>query len=280
MPLWVTLSLLAGVAGSISNILYRITLKESVDASVTAWFLQVLRLICALVIIVWFGISFDLRSVVILTILGLIEVVGMYAYMRMHAASALSVSAIVQRSRIIWTAILAAMFVGETFTPMQIGGLLVLFLGVSAVAAPHTLRTDKGVQFALLSAFLFSVTTIMIKATIGSIPPAAQVAGLAFPSIFIFPMLTKSFGSKLKQFTRDRIWLKFFAALGNVAVLFLTVYAFAIGPAAKISAIFQGSLVISVFGGIILLGERDDMHRKLFGAALVISGIIATSYGY
>lgn len=263
--------------GSVSNVLYRTTLKESLDASASTWILQLLRFICALVIIVWLGISFDIRSIVILSILGLIEVVGMYAYMRMHAASALSVSAIVQRSRIIWTAILAAIFVGETFTPIQLGGLLVLFLGVSAVAAPHKLRGDKGVQFALLSAFLFSITTIMIKATIGSIPPAAQVAGLALPSLIVFPMFSKNFGSKLKQFTRDRMALKLVAASSSVAVLFLTVYAYAIGPAAKIGAIFQGSLVLSVFAGIILLGEREDLSRKLLGSILVIIGIVAMS---
>lgn len=277
MPLWVSLSLLAGVFGSISNVLYRTTLKESLDAPVSTWFLQILRLVLALVIIVWLGISFDVRSVVILTILGCVEVVGMYAYMRMHAASALSVSAIVQRSRIIWTAILAAIVVGEAFTPLQVGGLFILFVGVSTVTAPHKLRVDKGVQFALLSAFLFSVTTVMIKATISSIPPAAQVAGLALPSIIVFPILSKNFGSKIRQFTRDRIALKFFAALGNVAVLFLTVYAFAIGPAAKISAIYQGSLVLSVFAGIILLGEREDLGRKLLGSLLVIVGIGAMS---
>lgn len=278
MPLWIVLSLLAGVVGSISNLFYRTTLKDDQDAVVSTWILQVSRLAFAIVLIVWLGLSLNVRSLVILAILGGIEVVGMYAYMRMHAASALSISSLVQRSRILWTAILAAVFVGETFTLMEVSGLLVLFVGVSVVALPHKLRHDKGVQFAYISAILFSITTVMIKATIGSIPPAAQVAGLAFPSVIVFPMFTRGFRNRLKRFTQDRFWMKLFAAFTNVIQLFLSVYALAVGPAAKSSAVFQGSLVLSVFAGIILLGEREDLRRKLLGSALVLLGIATMTW--
>jgi len=57
----------------------------------------------------------------------------------------------------------------------------------------------------------------------------------------------------------------------------LSLLAGVIGPAAKISAVFQGSLVLSVFAGIILLGEREDLQRKLLGSSLVIIGIAAMS---
>lgn len=273
MPLWISLNIIAGVVGSISNIFYRTTLKDDQDAVASTWILQASRLALAIFLMVWLSISLTLSSIVILSVLGAIEVFGMYAYMRMHAASALSVSAIVQRSKIFWTAILAAIFVGETFTPMQVGGLLILFLGVSAVAAPHKLRNDKGVQFAYISAILFSITSVMIKATIGSIPPAAQIAGLAFPSVIVFPLVTKGFRGRVKQFLVRRTWMKLFAAFTNAIQVSLTIYALAVGPAAKGGAIFQGSLVLSVFAGIILLGEREDLGRKLLGSLLVIIGI-------
>jgi drug/metabolite transporter (DMT)-like permease len=278
MPLWIILSFLAGAVGSLANILYRTTLKDGQDALISTWMLQVSRLVFATAFVVWFGVSFTTRSIALLAMLGCIEVVGMYAYMRMHAASALSISTIVQRSRILWTAILAAVFVGETFTFIEVCGLLILFIGVSVVAAPHLLRTDKGMQFAYVSAVIFSITTIMIKATIGSIPPAAQVVGLAFPSVIIFPILTRGFGNRLKRFTQNRFFLKLSAALANVIQLFLIVYAIALGPAARASAVDQGTLVLSVLVGIILLGERTDVPRKLLGSFFVLLGIAAVSW--
>ena len=277
MPLWVSLSLLAGLSSSVSNIFYRTTLKGEQDAALSTWLLQICRMACAIAFVIWLHITFTLQSVIILLCLGFVEIVGVYTYMRMHAMSALSVSSIIQRTRILWTAILAAIFVGEAFTPLEVAGLLILFVGVSVVAAPQKLREDKGILFAYVSAIMFSVTTVLIKATLSSIPPAAQVVGLAAPSIIVFPLITKGFGARFRRFTSERLWMKLIAAFGNVAGLFLTVYAYAVGPAAKASAIFQGSLVLGVFAGIILLGEKKDIWPKVVGSVVVLLGIVTVS---
>lgn len=278
MQLWIVLSLVAGISGSISNVLYRTTLKDGNDSFISSWFLQLFRLVSAVILLIYFRVSITLQSIEILVVLGLVEAIGMYSYMKMHSMSALSISTVIQRSRIIWTAILAIIFIGETFTIIQGVGLTILFIGVIAVTAGRSLRADKGMQFAYISAIIFSITTILIKAMIHAIHPFALIAGLSLPTVVLFPFIKHDFNIKAKQFTENLIWQKIGASVLNIIALFISVYAISVGPAAKSSAIYQGVLSLSVFIGIILLGERDNIWRKTIGSVLVIIGIIAISW--
>lgn len=272
------LSLIAGVTGSISNVLYRTTLKDGYDSFVSSWFLQLFRLVSSIILILYLKVTVTLQSVEILILLGLIESVGMYSYMKMHSMSSLSISTVIQRSRIIWTALLSIIFIGETFTTVQSVGLLILFIGVVAVTIGKSLRSDKGIQFAYISAVIFSITTILIKVLITSIHPVALVAGLSLPTVMLFPILKRDFKTRAKQFAKHKIFPKIGASFLNVCALFLSVYALSVGPVAKSSAIYQGMLSLSVFIGILFLGERENLVRKMIGSVLVIIGIVTIGY--
>jgi len=63
----------------------------------------------------------------------------------------------------IWTAILAAMFLGERITPMKLASVVLGVIGVAMIVRPSLDHVDPGQLIALAAAFGFAVSVIMVK---------------------------------------------------------------------------------------------------------------------
>lgn len=61
--------------------------------------------------------------------------------------------------------------------------------------------------------------------------------------------------------------------MSNVVAMFLAVSAIRMGETSKVSAVYQGMMVIALLYGVIVLKERKQIWQKIIGAAITIFGL-------
>ncbi|MGH7245299.1 MAG: EamA family transporter, partial [Candidatus Levyibacteriota bacterium] len=70
---------------------------------------------------------------------------------------------------------------------------------------------------------------------------------------------------------------KIAAGIVNVLSIYLLTLALKVGPISIVSAIYQGMMVFGVLAGIFILGEKEDIKKKLIGTAIAMAGVILLS---
>lgn len=275
IPDWIIFALLGGIASNTFNFFSRLHLKDSDDATAYAWFFETLRLLAFIVLAFFdFSVQIDLRSTILFLLLGLTEFVSVYLYMKMHAYSQLSISSIISRSRMIWIPLVAFILLGEKLSLNQYLGIFILFFGLSIAVSPKKFFFDKGAIFANLAAIMIAINVVILKlaAPFGSVPVLMIVFSL--PSFLLFPHIMKNPIERIKKTFRKNLLIKTIATFFNIISSYFLIFALIKGEASIVNAIYQGTLILSVIAGIILLKEREDIIKKLLGAVITVAGVI------
>lgn len=272
---WIIFAFLAGLCSNAFAYLNRYLLKDKDDPIVYAWYFETLRFTIFCIIAIFdFRIVINTRSIILFTLLGLTEWISMYFYMKMHSYTHLSISSLLSRTRLIWIAILAFIFVGEKLKLTEYIGIAILFSGLSIVVAPKKLATDKGARFASIAAFIIALNVVIIKLALPYASNGVINALTSLPSIFLFPLFMKNATKKIPVMMRTNFRLKSLAIGVNAIGLFLFTIAIRMGDPSKVSGIYNGMLIFSVLAGIIFLKERENIGRKLVGTAITIVGVL------
>ncbi len=271
---WVLIAFISGLLSNTSNFLHRFLLKDDQDPALYTWFLEVVRLSVAVIFLAFnFYLIFSLQTVWLLIALGVVEAVSIYVYMKQHAFTSLSISTIISRTRLIWTALFAFIFLGEQLSPMAYFGIVVLFLGLSIGTAPHKIFIDKGMKYAYLSAIFISVSNNLFKSVSAVASAPVIVAAMAIPTVIGYPLILKNSRQRIRKFLQTKLLNKTIAALANVGALFFLLWAISLGPVSIVNAIYQGTMIFAILAGIIFLKEREDVLKKLIGTAIALVGI-------
>lgn len=272
---WVLLAILAGLASNGYNFLNRFVLKEKGDATSWAWFFETARLFIFVFLAFFdFRVELSLYSFMLLLGLGLTEFISVFLYMKMHAYSHLSVSTILSRTRLIWIPILVFLFLQQTLRPSEYIGIVILFIGISIVVAPHKFFIDKGAMYANGAAFFIAVNTIILKLLVPYASSSVIMIAMCLPSAILFPTLMKNSTQRLLVSAKEHFQWKIVAVVISIIASYLLVFALRTGDVSKVNAIYQSMMVFSVLGGIIFLKEREDIVKKCIGVALTIIGAI------
>lgn len=272
---WIALAAFAGIGSNVLNFFSRYFLKDDEDSTSWGWFFETLRLIVFAAFLTFdYSFKFSFQAAFLLLLLGLSEFVSIYLTMKMHKFTHLSISSIISRTRMIWVPILAFLFLGEALKTSEYIGILILFIGLSIVVAPHKMFLDKGTIYANLAALSIAVTTIIIKTSTSFASTSVIMVAMSAPSAILFPLLMKNSKLRIKRTIQKKLFLKLTATFFNVVALILLIKALELSEASKVNAIYQGMMVTSVLAGIILLKERKDILKKLIGTAVVIVGMI------
>lgn len=275
MPSWVLLAIAAGLLSNTFNFFSRYFLKDNDDASIWAWFFELGRFIAFSAILLFdFSIKKDPLTIVFLLSVGITELVSVYFTMKMHAYSHLSISTILSRTRIIWIPIIGFLLFKEQLHTLEYLGIFILFIGVSITISPRKFFVDKGALFANAAAFSLAFNTIFLKLALPYASYSAILVASATPSVLVFPFMIKNAKSKFLKFARERLWLKIFAVLTHIFSIYIFLHALQTGEASRVNAIYQGMLITSVFAGIFILKEKQDIVKKIVGATITIIGII------
>lgn len=275
IPYWVILAVLAGIGSNISNFISRYILKDGGDASAWAWTFEFLRLLFFIPFLFFdFRIDLNLKSIIIFLSAGLTEFISIYFYMKMHKFTHLSISSILSRTRLIWVPVFAFLFFGERLNNLEYIGIVILFLGLSIVVAPHKFFIDKGAIYANLAAVMIALNTVFLKQAAPFASTPVIMIFYSLPAVILFPLLMKNAKKRLISQNLNHKIPKLLGAGVTTAALFLLIAALRIGDVSQVNGLYQGMLVVSVLAGIILLKERKDIFKKLLGTAVAIIGIL------
>lgn len=278
MPDWVYIAVLAGLASNLYNFFNRKVLKQNGDSTAYGWWTEFLRFAAAFLLLPWdFSFTFNFSVLCTLLLIGTIELLSGYIFFKMHKHSDLSVSTIISRTRLIWIPILAFFFLGEKLTVPEYAGIVILFFGLSIAVSPHKLKMDKGVQLSYLSAFIVAILSVVMKAGSSHVSTSVLLVFMSVVSVFVIPLFMRDAKKRITRVFKKHKTPILLASGSNIIAMYFYVYALRIGDVSKVMGIYQGMMIVSILGGIVLLNERQDIGKKLFGAVITIAGILMLS---
>lgn len=271
---WILLAALGGFFSNVYSFCNRYTLKSDANQMAYGWFLEFARLAAfTFIALVTSSFYVSTESLLLLMALGLVELVSITAIVKMHSYSHLSISTIISRTRILWIPIIAFLFLGEHLNVFSYIGIFVLFAGLSVAVAPSKIFVDKGVAFSYLSAFVSAIIAVLQK-SVTDTPVSMIMIFMSLPSVIILPFFMKSPRKEIRLVTQQKIWIKTLAATANALAMYFYIFALQGGEVSKVSAIYQGMFILSIFAGIFLLGERKDATKKITGSFIALLGVL------
>ena len=272
---WIVVAIFAGLASNLGSFFFRHILKDGDDSTAYAWLFEAMRLVIFLLISIFnFRLIFSFSSLLTLVGLGIIELVSVFFMMKMHAYSHLSISTIILRTRLIWIPLIAFILFRESLTLYEYIGIIVLFLGLSIATASKNMSADRGMIYAYITAFTTALVNIYLKLAAPFASTSVIMVFMSLPSVIFFPMVMKSSQFRLKQMCTKNFKTKLLSGFINACSLYLLAAAVAIGPVSKVSAIYQGMMVVSIFAGIIFLHETQNVGKKIIGSIITTIGVL------
>ena len=272
---WFILALGAGLASNLANFTTRYLIKDDKDSASFSLSLEVFRVLAFGILAFFdFHINWSLKTIILLLLLGFIEPLAIYTFMKMHEHTHLSISSIISRSRMIWVAIIAFLFLGESLKLLDYIGIAILFLGLSIAVAPHRIFVDKGIKISILTSLIAAVVVVLIKAVSSDVSLPVMIVWMSLPSVFIIPLFTQARKQRIKGFLQSKVQLKVLFNIFNFLAFYGYTLAIKYGSVSIVTAIYQGMIVFAVVAGIIFLREREDIAKKIIGAILTALGVI------
>lgn len=272
---WLLFAIGAGLASNISNYITRYIVKDEKDSLTFSLFLEVFKIfIFSALAFFDFRINLSPKTIFLLLIIVISEPVAIFAYMKMHEYNHLSISSIITRTRMIIVAILAFLFLGESLSTVNYLGIIVLFLGLSFVVAPHKFLRDKGVKIATLFSVETAIFAVLIKYLSKEVSIPLIILISTFPAVFVFYFLMRNRKITVKNFVKNKFGLKTIFIFFNFIAFYGYVLAIKHGTVTIVTAIYQSMIIVSVIAGIIFLKEREDIIRKIAGSIVVVLGVI------
>lgn len=271
---WFILAIFAGVASNLFNISNRSSLKEKGDSTVYGWWFELLRFL------IFTGI-FLLNPIfpkepiayVWLFLFGLTEVASIYFFMRSHQLTDLSLSTFVIKLQLIWTPVLAFLFINERLTPSDYGGIGIILFGIFVAVYSKDMKKDKGLIITFISSLLISLLSVFMKKTTEYAITPFILMWMSFPSIFILPILMKNAKKRILGISKKHLMKNTVGVIANALSMFLLVSAVHLDSTSKVSAVFQGMMIIALAYSIIVLKEKKQLWQKIMGATIMISGL-------
>jgi len=271
---WFLLAVGAGLASNLANYTTRFLIKDDRDAASFSVSLELFRVLAFGSIALFdFYINWSLQTVGLLLLLGFIEPLAIYTFMKMHEYSHLSLSSIVSRSRMIWVTVLAFVFLNETLQVTDYFGILILFLGLSISVAPKKFFVDKGIKIAILASIIAAVIVVLIKLVSNDVSLPVMMVWMSLPSVIIIPLFMKDSKKRLKEFVQHKFHLKLLFNVFNFIAMYGYIVAIKLGSVSIVTAIYHGMIIFAVISGIIFLREREDITRKIVGSIVTILGV-------
>jgi len=275
---WIFLSIIAGLASNAFNFISRYILRENEDSTAYTWFYEVTRFFAfAFIAIFDWKLILTFSSFIIFTLLGVTDGIAAYWYMKMHQHAHLSISAILSRTRLIWVPIIAFFLIRESLTIPEYLGIIILFAGLSVVVSPKKLFIDKGALYANLSAFVIAINIVLTKMALPYGSNGVINGATALLPAMLFPFIIPNSVPRLKQIFKKNLVIKLCAIAFNVISIYVFTAALRFGDSGKVTAIYQGMIIVSILAGIIFLKEKADISKKLTGAAITIIGVVILS---
>jgi drug/metabolite transporter (DMT)-like permease len=172
------------------------------------------------------------------------------------------------------TIILATIFLSEKLSPIQILGTVILFIGMFIVSKKH--RTgkftfDKYFVMMLLSGVSLGVLITaerFLQKTTGFTTGTMLSWWTICLFLGIFTLITHNKHTYSKKDIVITGTLRFLQNLSWVILVYV------VGNLSYVSAVTTFKVVIMFIAGAVLLGEREDLPRKIIGSIVAVLGLL------
>ncbi len=221
-----------------------------------------------------------LRHFAIVTLAGNIVPFTLLAWGEQHITSALT--AVLNASTPLFTALFAAVALHERLRPVQLLGLAVGVVGVSVAAglgaADLAGSSLAGALAAILAGAAYGVAFVYMRMHLVSIPPIVAATGqLTTGALLLFPVAAVTSAVGGIHLTPTRVLaIVLLGTLGTGWAYVLSYRVIADLGATKASLVTYIIPVIAVVVGIVVLDEPFEW-RLLVGGALTVAGIAAVN---
>lgn len=286
---WLAATVVAAVIWSMTGI----AAKELMDHSsslVYSFLYSSLSLLFYLPVFLYFlpgeSISFNPVLLAVIAISGAANVFGIMSYNYSIKFGELSRVIPFTRLNPIFTALIAATFLGEKLTPTRTAGIILVTVGSYAILEQkgtswkqpfRSFARDRAPKYAALSALIYSVAAVADRYATQAVQPEIY-------TFIIYLIITSALSTYLLTSRRDLLpeikqqflgnkLIYLLTGIGGATATYLIFFAFSIAEASRVIPVLQIQVFISVVAGVMLFGE-DHWHEKIIGSIILVAGVI------
>ncbi len=211
-----------------------------------------------------------------LALMTAIYVVGNLLYFAALVRTQLSEIDLFLRSSALWTVVGGAALLGESFPPVAMVGVVFVLASLATVAErPRRLRFSGAQVLALGAAVAFGAGNVVDKAISAPFDPLGYTAlNLVLTGVGMLAVARPH----LLELRAPALWRPTAWTIAATFALtqWLLILAFAAGGSAGgVIVLAQVRLLVLMAVGVLVLGERDRLGRKVVAAALMLTGVAA-----
>ena len=280
---WILFGLLTAFFESMKDVFSKKSLKNINEYSFSwsLWFLSMIFLLPFLIFIK-IPILGD-RFFLALFVSGFLNLIETILFMKSIKISDLSITIPLITFTPLFLLITSPIIVGEFPSYLGLIGVFLIVIGSYVLnfksdhkgyLAPFkSLLTEKGPQFMLLVAFIWSITSNFDKIGVQNSSPIFWVISIStFLTLFLLPIMLYKSRNNAKQFKTNYkilILAGLYAALG----LIFQMMAINLTLVSYVISLKRTSALMSVFWGYFIFKEKD-IKKRLIGALIMVVGVL------
>ncbi len=213
-------------------------------------------------------------ALVILSIILYTIFEGTHFYGRKHIDA--STASIIFRLNTVISVLMSFIFLHESITFNKVLATLLILFGTYLVTVKNfILKLNKGLIYILVATFALGLVRPVDKTAASFFSPPFYTflvyAGPVFLMPF-FPRLIKF--QELIQEIKLGTWLLPLLGLINIFEYYFMIKAYALADASMVVPVVSLSTILTVIVGIIFLGERDNILKKIIAGILAFIGLL------
>jgi len=281
---WFVYSIISALLFTIYVVLARVILKSKGDPNAFAFLID---LISALVIAPFLVFevlrySFEPKAFLVLLLSPVFYALVDMIFAKARKLETVTNISIVVQIGLIFTLLGGSIFLNESLSTNKIIGVTLIVIGnLFALWEGRSIRLSKGTKLAFLAVFLFSQGGFIKKYLLNYYSPAFNEI-VSFPLvafwIFVFSSIINrsvknTYQKIIIELKKQGIGIIIAGASFGLAILAL-MQGYQVGEVSKVLPVQNASLILSVLAGMIFLGERKNMVRKLFATVMVFIGAV------
>lgn len=281
--IWLIYSLISALSGGINKIFHRMIMLKEDTLSYSFIFQMIGCVFFIPLMIMDFTFPDNLFPWVIVLFACIVWALETFVAFEAYIHVPVSVRSPLDEVRVIFLLILSVIFLAESLSIEKVLGTILVFIGIFTLTYQkgnflNKIR-EKGIMLVFLSAFLYSIASILDKAALKYFSAGTYGFLVYFvPAIMFIPFITNK-KAEIGNLFKNSIFLVLVSAFVSFLAYFFRLKAFSLADVSLVFPITRLSVLIGVISGIIFLKERENILRKIIASIIVIIGVVLIS-GY
>lgn len=286
---WLLAALASSIAFGLNGVIGKYLLENDSDFTYT-YLYSILALVFYVPVFVYFVIQTSINLVPMVLgaaiISGTLNILAYLAFDEAMKETDISEVVPLTRTQPVFVGILGALFLSETLSLVNVGGIAAVTAGTYIVlrrkkdkllAPLIKLKHSRAHQYALIAALVWSSMAIIDRFATQQISP--EIYTFLIYTVMVVGLSTNMLVDEKRKvkavktaFKRNKLMYMLSGAFAAFASLMIFT-AFSLAPASKVIPILQLQVLISVIAGIILFDENGSL-QKLIGSLILLAGVV------